>query len=554
MRRFFLFFNVLLLANFIFAQAPQKMNFQALIRNSNNELVKNQTISVQVSVMNASNTAVYSEQQTVTTNANGVATMVIGEGTPTVGTFSAIDWSVGSYFLQTTVDFGDGTSSVSGVSPLLSVPYALYAEKAGVADMSKYYTKAQIDDLLENLNDAFQSISEAMLTISDAVVALGNEVNINGGFHEEGTPILSETVASDITASAFTVTSAIRNNGGYPILESGFCIGLEANPTIESTRAISTETSGAFSGDFVGLNSNTTYYVRSYAITEQGVGYGCETQVTTKSLANYTYPTGSVENGYFSVANNKKVVFSMGNLQYVPMTGIWKFASNQYTAVGLGNNQISENSMFSMDLFGWGASGWEGGVNAYDPANVSTDEEDYWVGGNYFNDLTGRFANADWGVHNAIQNGGNQVGLWRTLEYEEWEYLIKERLYADKLQGSGTIDGVHGIILLPDNWTQPADVQFIAGLNGFDSNVYSTEEWTKMEENGAVFLPAAGLRLSTTVVSVGELGMYWSSTCDGLDIDRFVFTEEGVVVDALLEIDDLTRAFASAVRLVQDLK
>ena len=553
MKRFFLFLTVLVLANIAFAQAPQKMNFQALVRNSSNELVANQNITIQVSVMDAQNTAVYSENQNVTTNANGVATMIIGDGTPTNGSFAEIDWSAGTYFLQTTVDFGDGTTTISGVSPLLSVPYALYAEKAGTA--SKHYTKSQIDDMMETLNDAFQMVSDALESLSDAVSVLGDEVELNGGFHAEGTPILSETVASDVTANAITVTSAIRNNGGSPILESGFCLGFTENPTIEDLRSISSETSqGAFNDEFVGLRPNTTYYIRSYAITEQGVGYGCGTQVTTKSVETYSYQIGSVSGGYFSVSDNKKVAFSKGNLLYTPFTGTWQFAPTQYTVKGTNNESISENSKLPMDLFGWGSSGWNGGVNAYDPANVSMEETDYFVGGDYFNDLTGRFSKADWGKYNKISNGGNQEGMWRTLEYDEWEYLLKERPYAASLQGSATIGEIPGMVLLPDNWAQPAEVGFIQGFHGFDSNTYTEDEWAIMEQNGAVFLPAAGMRIGTAVVSVGEMGWYWSSTCDGLDIDRLVFVGDEVVVDALLELEDLTRAYASAVRLVQDLK
>ena len=183
MKRFITFITVLVLALLTMAQAPQKMNFQALIRDASNELVKNKQVTVTVSVTNASSVAVYSETQTVTTNGNGVATMVIGEGTPTKGTFSAIDWANGSYFLQTSIDLGGGASALSSISPLLSVPYALYAENAGNADvdlsdyalkneiptdyvtsstlndyakksdvdLSGYYSKEEIDALLENL-------------------------------------------------------------------------------------------------------------------------------------------------------------------------------------------------------------------------------------------------------------------------------------------------------------------------------------------------------------------------------------------------------------------
>ena len=156
MKRFITFITVLVLAVAAMAQAPQKMNFQALVRDGSNELVKNKQVTVTASVTNAQNTVVYSERQTVTTNGNGVATMVIGEGTPTKGSFASIDWANGSYFLQTSIDLGSGGTALSSISPLLSVPYALYAEKANV-DMSGYYSKTEIDAMLAELESKIES-------------------------------------------------------------------------------------------------------------------------------------------------------------------------------------------------------------------------------------------------------------------------------------------------------------------------------------------------------------------------------------------------------------
>lgn len=116
----------LLIMTSIFAQAPQKMNYQAVIRNSSDALVVNTQVGMKISILQGSGTgtAVYTETQTPTTNANGLISIEIGGGTG----FSSIDWSTGNYYIKTETDPTGGTSySITGTSQLLSVPYALYA-------------------------------------------------------------------------------------------------------------------------------------------------------------------------------------------------------------------------------------------------------------------------------------------------------------------------------------------------------------------------------------------------------------------------------------------
>jgi len=122
-----------------FAQAPQKMSYQAVIRNASNALIDNQSVGMQISVLQGSSTGtpVYVETQTPTTNANGLANLEIGTGTIVSGTFASIDWSTGTYYIKTETDPTGGTSyTITGASQLLSVPYALYAggSNGGLAD------------------------------------------------------------------------------------------------------------------------------------------------------------------------------------------------------------------------------------------------------------------------------------------------------------------------------------------------------------------------------------------------------------------------------------
>lgn len=114
----------------VFAQAPQKMSYQSVIRKTDGSLVVNTSVGIKISILqgSASGTAVYVETQTTTTNANGLATLAIGGGTPVTGTFAGINWASGTYFIKTETDPVGGTNyTISGTSQLLSVPYALYA-------------------------------------------------------------------------------------------------------------------------------------------------------------------------------------------------------------------------------------------------------------------------------------------------------------------------------------------------------------------------------------------------------------------------------------------
>jgi chitodextrinase len=130
MKQSILLFCALLFTSLSFAQPPQKMSYQTVIRNATDDLVSNSTVGIQISVLQgtSSGTAVYVETHAPTTNANGLASLEIGGGTPVTGTMAAIDWGAGPYFVKSEVDPDGGTNySLSVTSELLAVPYALHA-------------------------------------------------------------------------------------------------------------------------------------------------------------------------------------------------------------------------------------------------------------------------------------------------------------------------------------------------------------------------------------------------------------------------------------------
>ena len=134
MKKLFTVFTLVLFSTVLVAApppVPQKMSYQAVIRNSSNELVANHAVGMKVSILqtSATGTVVYSETHTPTSNANGLITIAIGTGAVISGSFSGIDWSAGPYFIKTETDPAGGTSySITSTSELLSVPYALMAK------------------------------------------------------------------------------------------------------------------------------------------------------------------------------------------------------------------------------------------------------------------------------------------------------------------------------------------------------------------------------------------------------------------------------------------
>ena len=235
--------------------------------------------------------------------------------------------------------------------------------------------------------------------------------------------------------------------------------------------------------------------------------------------------------GKFSVSSNKQVRFSKGNLQYKASSRTWQFAENQWDIIGEDNQYISNTYNGWIDLFGWGT-----GEN---PTLKSTKHSDY--------PITFR----DWGA-NRITNGDNRANLWRTMTVYESNYMCFNRLNADSLRGFATVNGVLGIVLLPDDWIKPQDVAFIPDTKDFETNTYSIEEWQVMEKNGAVFLPNAGER-EGNVVSIETISLYWSSTINNVNeyAINYAYTLRFIYKDGWL---NMWRHTGIAVRLVLDVE
>ena len=233
----------------------------------------------------------------------------------------------------------------------------------------------------------------------------------------------------------------------------------------------------------------------------------------------------------FSVdENGKKVVFSPGNLQYHPKNHLWRFAEKQIDYIGDANLNLSLSYDGWVDLFAWGTG-----------ANPTYGSNSTFI---------------DW--------GGNKIGddpasKWRTLNVSEWQYLLYERKNASFLLGVAQVDGVNGLILLPDDWECPKDIIFRSGFHSdfAEFQTYTLAQWSKIERVGAVFLPAAGwIDYYGECKYLSNKGYYWSSSRN-----YHYAVYHGVIFDSnYVTVDDINPNGYSAyqsdrgsVRLVRDI-
>ena len=307
--------------------------------------------------------------------------------------------------------------------------------------------------------------------------------------------------------------------------ENGTVTGAGTYPQGTAVTLTATANEGYY---FVQWSDGTTDATYTFTLTQ-------DTTLTAEFAANPVYNTVG---GVFSVAADKQVQFSAGNLQYTQSADVWAFAANQYDMLGTANVNGSALAN-TIDLFGWSGS------TATAQWGISTSDSN--------SDYLGDFA--DWGQN--IDDGN----MWRTLTNDEWTYLRETRANAASLMGVARINldaegttYANGLILLPDSWTCPKDITFQSGFSSNNSELsyadyqtFTLAEWQKLEAAGAVFLPASGGRYGLTIYAVQCYGYYRSAT----------FYDPGFPI--FMEFDSLgaiwsedSRSTGYAVRLVQD--
>ena len=231
MRKFYTLLTAILLTTTLFAQSPEKMSYQAVVRDASDNLITNTQIGMQISILQGSisGTAVYVETQEPSTNINGLVSIEIGTGT-TSDDFSTIDWANGPYFIKTETDPDGATGgidyTITGTSQLLSVPYALHAKTAetvtgGITETDPTFTSSQAANItatditnlsnLSGINTGDQDISgittnataitsiQGEQTTQDAAIAINTAKDTAGIYHanREALDLVSGTNTGD---------------------------------------------------------------------------------------------------------------------------------------------------------------------------------------------------------------------------------------------------------------------------------------------------------------------------------------------------------------------
>ena len=336
---------------------------------------------------------------------------------------------------------------------------------------------------------------------------------------------LPEVITLDVTGIGTTTATGngeVVSDGGVAVTERGVCWSTSHNPTVSDSHVASGSGLGIFDAAMTGLTPHTIYYVRAYATNSVGTSYGEEKQFVTM----FDAPDGTT-GGLFSVAADKQVYFSNGNLQYQASTGVWRFADHQWDYLGNNNANVSPTYSGWIDLMGWGTGN--------NPTNSSDNDADY-------------ASFIDWGV-NPISNGGNAANMWRTLKNAEWEYLLNIRATTTGIRyAKATVNGVPGVIIIPDEWNTDYYTLNSTNVSGaaFTVNTITDVEWESVfNVHGAMFLPAAGDRSGTLVEGAGEYGLYWSSSSGGNDYAYNMGFDEVAVITGYFN-----RHWGRSVRLV----
>jgi hypothetical protein len=291
MKKIYSLLAAVLISATIFAQSPQKMTYQAVVRDASNALVSGTAVGMRISILqgSATGTAVYVELQFPTSNTNGLVTLEIGNGAVVTGTFASINWANGPYFIKTETDPTGGVAyTITGTSQLLSVPYALYAASSGniPTNVSSFtndagYLTAEVDGSTTNEIQNL-SVSGSTLTISG-----GNSVTLpsssGGGTLDAAYDFGGAGAGRTITVDAGEVSLTTNSPSGIALRteNTNTGVGIIANVTnasntfsaIQASTNSSSSTTSAILGNSSGAAWGISGQVQSTATAQAGI-YG----------------------------------------------------------------------------------------------------------------------------------------------------------------------------------------------------------------------------------------------------------------------------------------
>lgn len=426
-------FAVAVFSATVFAQAPEKMNYQGVARDNSGNVLPNQAVGLQIKLRSGSSggTVVYQEAHSASTNAFGLFNLQIGGGTVQSGTFASISWASNTYYVEVLMDASGGTSYVSmGTQQLVSVPYALNAKSAAnVSGTTNYVSK-------------FTSPT-----------TLGNSVIFDNG----------STVGIGTTSAGYnklSVYGSASSAGSGP--HQSFFVSGDANPTMQLMNWGSTEQALMFSSylavenDWKSSTADGNFMIHKlgdrlnfeYA---SGVAPGNSISWNTGMVLSNT---GNVGVGTTAPLSKLHVITTTTDASAAAVFGRCNHTGNVDSDGLRGENTVA-------GWYGYGVSGVGGWYGGYFDASVAGTGSRYGVAG-----YAGGTSSASYGVYgSATGSGTNYAGYFSGDVYSTGAYLpsdanLKNNVkdYANAMAMVNTIpvksytyknDGIFGKMTLP---------------------------------------------------------------------------------------------------------
>ena len=434
-------------------------------------------------------------------------------------TVTAVDSKTGAATIQFTVD----SNTADNTTCTLVFPYtAAKDDNTGVKDAATLLAKQ-----------------------TGSITSEFMDVRVGAGKIQIANPGLTVTTQPAAQNAIFQIKAKAPN---FSITLNALTVTIDGNEY-----AVNLANGSGWSDIYIALPPVTNKKVSFLAKDVNGRMFGYSKSGVTFAAGKY-YKSELMMEYAFSVGADKRVCFSQGNLQYQPSTSTWKFADHQWDNLSFGCTGAAGST--AMDLFTWG--------NISSPTTTGTSYDTF--SSNLSNTIAQGTTGSDWG-YNAISNGGNKNSQWRTLTIDEWNYLLKTRTNGTSKYGFATVNDIHGIIIVPDGFSDPnknnGSKAFVgSSTTGWNANIYTEANWTSMEEAGCVFLPAGGQRNGSSVSGYQikdsdnnpGTGYYWSASCGGsTGIAYFLdFNGSSLNINTTWNGED-NKGKGYSVRLVRDL-